>query len=72
MVRDMEVVGEHVGVERRVVAHSWGAALALHYTAAHPNRAAGLIYISGTVLVLPDMFDEHGGDTLGGDAVGTR
>ncbi len=51
MVRDMEVIREHVGVERWVVAgHSWGAALALHYTAAHPNRAVGLIYISGTGL----------------------
>jgi proline iminopeptidase len=50
-VRDMEVIREQVGAERWVVGgHSWGATLALHYAAAHPGRAAGLIYISGTGL----------------------
>ena len=48
MVKDMEAVRRHVGVERWFVAgHSWGAELALHYAVAHPERTRGLVYLSG-------------------------
>lgn len=48
-VGDLEVLREYWGYERWVVGgHSWGAALALFYAAAHPERTAGVVSVSGT------------------------
>jgi proline iminopeptidase len=47
-VADCEGVRDASGLERAVVAgHSWGAALALLYALAHPDRVRGVLYISG-------------------------
>jgi proline iminopeptidase len=47
-VADLEALRGHFGCERWVVGgHSWGAMLALFYAVAHPQRTAGLVYISG-------------------------
>jgi proline iminopeptidase len=47
-VADVEELREHWGHERIVVlGHSFGATLALRYAAAHPDRVAHLIYVSG-------------------------
>lgn len=48
-VSDLEHLRRHWGYERWVVGgHSWGAALALFYALAHPNRTIGVIYLAGT------------------------
>ena len=48
-IADLDALRQHWGVEQWVVAgHSWGATLALLYCLAHPARARGLAYISGT------------------------
>jgi proline iminopeptidase len=47
-VADLEDLRTQLGVERWVVGgHSWGALLALLYCLEHPDRALGLIYLSG-------------------------
>jgi proline iminopeptidase len=47
-VADLEALRVHYGHERWVVAgHSWGASLALLYALAHPERTAGVVYLSG-------------------------
>lgn len=52
MIEDMEVIRRHAGVEQwMVLGHSWGAELALHYATAHPDRTAGLLYLSGRGLM---------------------
>lgn len=53
-VADMEALREHWGHERCVVGgHSWGAALALFYALAHPERTRGIVYISGPGVTPP-------------------
>lgn len=48
-VADLEAMRAHWGHERWIVGgHSWGAALALFYALAHPERTLGVIYLSGT------------------------
>lgn len=47
-VADLEALRVHCGHERWLVGgHSWGATLALCYALAHPDRVAGLVYLSG-------------------------
>jgi proline iminopeptidase len=47
-IADIEALRVHWGYDSWVVGgHSWGAALALFYTLAHPGVVDGLIYISG-------------------------
>jgi proline iminopeptidase len=47
-VADLEELRTELGVERWVVGgHSWGALLALLYCLQHPERALGLVYLSG-------------------------
>ncbi len=51
-VADLEALRRHWGHERWIVGgHSWGAALALFYALAHPERTIGVIYLSGTAAV---------------------
>jgi proline iminopeptidase len=48
-VADLDALRAHWGHDRWVVGgHSWGAALALFYAFAHPERTLGVIYLSGT------------------------
>ncbi len=48
-IADLEALREHWGHERWIVGgHSWGAALALFYAFAHPDRTLGVIYMAGT------------------------
>jgi proline iminopeptidase len=48
-VADLDAVRTAWGVERwTLLGHSWGATLALVYAVEHPERANGLIYVSGT------------------------
>lgn len=48
-VADLEALRVHWGYDAwTVLGHSWGADLALMYAIRHPERATGLIYISGT------------------------
>lgn len=48
-VADLDAVRHHHGAERvHLLGHSWGAMLALRYAIEHPDRVAGLIYVSGT------------------------
>jgi proline iminopeptidase len=59
-IEDLEAIRNAVGAERLIlVGQSWGAALAAHYTAAHPQRVAKLIFpspgpMSHTQRVQPD------------------
>jgi proline iminopeptidase len=51
MVGDLDALRRHWGHERWVVGgHSWGAALALFYALAHPDRTLGVVYACGTGL----------------------
>jgi proline iminopeptidase len=44
LIRDLEQVRAHLGIERwLVVGGSWGATLALAYAIAHPSRVSGLV-----------------------------
>jgi proline iminopeptidase len=48
-VQDLDHLRIHLGVDSWVVCgHSWGASLALAYTAKFPSQVKALIYISGT------------------------
>ncbi|MBS1888641.1 MAG: alpha/beta fold hydrolase [Actinobacteria bacterium] len=48
-VADLEALRRHWGHERWIVGgHSWGAALALFYALAHPERTLGVVYLGGT------------------------
>jgi len=50
-IEDMELLREHWGHERWIVGgHSWGAALALFYALAHPERTLAVIYLAGTAI----------------------
>lgn len=47
-VADLDAVRAHYGAEQLVVGgHSWGAALALFYAQAHPERVTALLYLCG-------------------------
>ncbi|WP_256788505.1 alpha/beta fold hydrolase [Frankia sp. AvcI1] len=51
LVADLEALRTHWRHERWVVGgHSWGAALALFYALAHPDRTLGVIYLAGTAI----------------------
>ena len=44
LIRDLEKVRQHLGIERwLVVGGSWGATLALAYAQAHPERVTGIV-----------------------------
>jgi proline iminopeptidase len=44
LIRDMEMIREHVGVEKWAVAgFSWGSTLGLAYAEAHPERVIGVL-----------------------------
>jgi proline iminopeptidase len=58
-IADLEALRAHWGHGRWIVAgHSWGAALALVYAVAHPERVAAILYISGTGID-EDWKDEY-------------
>jgi proline-specific peptidase len=45
-VADLEALRGHFGLDRLVLlGHSWGAMLAAHYAAAHPERVARMLFI---------------------------
>jgi proline iminopeptidase len=45
-VADLEMLRRHFGLERLVLlGHSWGAMLAAHYAAAHPERVARMLFV---------------------------
>ncbi|MGH9271618.1 MAG: alpha/beta fold hydrolase, partial [Ilumatobacteraceae bacterium] len=47
LIADIEVLRTHLGIERWVVAGaSWGTTLGLAYAEAHPDRVAGLLFVS--------------------------
>jgi proline iminopeptidase len=47
-IEDIEGIRKRLGVEKiTVLGHSWGGALAVFYTAAHPNRVNKLIVYNG-------------------------
>jgi proline iminopeptidase len=48
-IADLEFLRRRFGHEQWLVAgHSWGAGLALRYALRHPERALGVLYVSGT------------------------
>lgn len=49
LVRDLELLREHVGVDRWLLnGVSWGSTLALAYAQAHPERVAGIVLMAVT------------------------
>lgn len=49
LVRDMEVLREHLGVDRWILnGVSWGSTLALAYATAHPERVLGVVLYAVT------------------------
>lgn len=49
LVRDLELVREHLGIEQwLLVGSSWGSTLALHYAVQHPQRVLGLLLVAVT------------------------
>jgi proline iminopeptidase len=74
LVRDMELLREHRGVSTWIVSgSSWGSALALAYTCAHPDRVRAVllrsittygdtelawVYRSGASHLLPEAWEE--------------
>ncbi len=75
LVEDLEVLREHLGIEKWVLfGGSWGATLALAYAQAHPDRVMGMIlrgiflcrdrdiqwfYQKGASHVFPDYWEEY-------------
>jgi proline iminopeptidase len=58
-VDDLEALRAHWGHERWIVAgHSWGAALALAYAVAHPDRVEAIVHMDGTG-VIDDWREEY-------------
>ena len=56
MVADIEAFRVHFGVERWVVwGGSWGGTLALAYAVRHPERVAGMVLVSPTLLRPSDV-----------------
>ena len=59
-VADLEVLRRHWGHERWIVGgHSWGAQLVLLYAGRHPQQVAGLLLLSTSGLVEPDVEARH-------------
>ena len=61
-VDDLEALRRHWGHERWIVAgHSFGAAVALAYALAHPERAEAVIYLSCVVRLdgQPDWYEQY-------------
>ncbi|MDO7908180.1 alpha/beta hydrolase [Paenibacillus sp. JX-17] len=59
MIKDLEQLRMSLGIERWVVCgHSWGAFLALAYTACYEERVEALIYMSGTGID-PDWHQDY-------------
>ena len=57
LVRDIEALREHLGLERLMLfGGSWGATLALAYAAAHPRRIAALV-LRGVFLASREEVD---------------
>ncbi|WP_256840807.1 prolyl aminopeptidase [Ornithinimicrobium cryptoxanthini] len=49
LIRDIEAVREHLGIEQWLVAGgSWGSTLALAYALAHPDRVSAIVLIAVT------------------------
>ncbi|GAA2580583.1 prolyl aminopeptidase [Actinomadura fulvescens] len=75
LVADMEVLREHLGIDRWLVyGGSWGSALALAYAQTHPDRVTELVlrgiftlrpfelywfYQEGASLIFPDRWEEY-------------
>jgi len=75
LVRDIEAIREHLGIERWVVfGGSWGSTLGLAYAETHPERVLGLIlrgiflcrdedihwfYQAGTSRLFPDLWEAY-------------
>lgn len=71
-VADMETIRRHYGIERWIVGgHSWGGDLALAYAWHYPERTAGLLAISGGLLVKDRTWHEayHAGKDGRGEAL---
>jgi proline iminopeptidase/L-proline amide hydrolase len=52
-VSELEAIRQALGVERwHVIGHSWGAAIALEYAAAHPDHTASAV-LAGTYISTP-------------------
>ena len=62
-VADLEAVRQTLGAPRMVlVGSSWGATLAASYLAAHPDRVAGVAFVSPGALWSPAWVDDGEGD----------
>ncbi len=62
-VADLEAVRRTLGVQRMVlVGTSWGATLAASYLAAHPERVAGVVFVSPGALWSPAWAEDGEGD----------
>ncbi|MFI6478345.1 prolyl aminopeptidase [Nonomuraea sp. NPDC050663] len=75
LVADMELLREHLGVDRwQVFGGSWGSALSLAYAQTHPDRVSELVlrgifmlrpfelhwfYEEGASLVYPDLWEKY-------------
>ena len=62
ILNDLEAVRAHLGAEKwTVLGHSAGAALALYYAAAHPNRVEKLVLLDGAPIASQflDAADDH-------------
>lgn len=56
-VADLDAVRASFGLDRvLLLGHSWGARLALEYALGHPERVAGLVYVSGTGIDAPGTW----------------
>jgi proline iminopeptidase len=71
LVRDMEMLREHLGIEKwQVFGGSWGSTLALAYAETHPERVTGIV-LRGIFLVRKreiDWFYQRGASALYPDA----
>ncbi|MGB3596460.1 MAG: prolyl aminopeptidase, partial [Pseudomonas neustonica] len=75
LVADMEVLREHLGIEKWVLfGGSWGSTLALAYAQAHPDRVMGMVlrgiflcrdqdirwfYQEGASHIFPDFWEDY-------------
>lgn len=72
-VADLEVLRRHWGHERWIVGgHSWGAQLSLLYAGRHPQQVAGLLMLSTSGLVEPDVEERRPAVERRLGAAGTR